>query len=148
SLIRDSINLFFKVFGLNSRINKSNSLFRKLEELKEIEYINPTKTCHENSLKTIHDLKGQTLKANMVYLHKNSREEFGFLKSYTSLLEPPAYYNEINKRVVFVAMSRATTFLAVALHSDTYDALTEEGRMKLKEDFKIQYLRDEATNWQ
>jgi len=137
-LIRDSINLFFKVFGLNSRINKSNRLFRKLEELREVEYINSTKICREYSLKTIHDLKGQTLKANMVYLHKNSREEYSFLESYTDLQDPPVYYNEINKRVVFVAMSRATTFLSVALHVDTYDNLTEETKIKLKEDFIVQ----------
>ncbi|TFJ93096.1 UvrD-helicase domain-containing protein [Lentibacillus salicampi] len=138
TLIRDSINLFLNVFGSNSKINKTNGLFRILEELKEVESISPTKISDKNSMKTIHDLKGQTLKANMVYLYKNSREEHGFLKSYTSLLEPPRYYNDINKRVVFVAMSRATTFLAVALHVDTYDSLTEEAQMKLKEDFIVQ----------
>jgi len=138
TVIRDSINLFLNTFESNSKINVTNSLFRKLEELKKVKNNGPQKTSYVNSLKTIHDLKGQTLRANMVYLEKGSREEYSFLKSYTSVLEPPGYYNDINKRVVFVGMSRATTLLTVALHLDTYDSLTEEARMKLKEDFIIQ----------
>ena len=104
--------------------------------MKEIENNNIAKTATVTPVKTIHDLKGQTLIANMVFLNKNSHEEYGFLNGYTTL-KHNENYNEISKRVVYVAMSRATTLLSIALHEDTYNSLTEESRMKLKEDFKI-----------
>jgi len=137
TLIKDSINLFLGVFGSISKVNITNKLFERLERIKETKYSSLTKESSGTSIKTIHDLKGQTVMANMVYLVKGSREEYAFLKNYTTLIERPKYYNDINQRVVFVAMSRVTTLLSVALHEETYNNLVEETRMKLKKDFNI-----------
>lgn len=133
--VQGKINLFLINFGSRSKVNNNNNIFKELDEMKDGEYkINQTS---EIPTKTIHDLKGQTLTANLVYYRKGSREEYGFLNSYTPNLEQPKYYDEINKRVAFVAMSRATTLLVVALNNTTYNNLTEEARLKLDEDFDI-----------
>src|SRR5690625_3905437 len=57
TVIRDSINLFLNTFESNSKINVTNSLFRKREELKKVKDNGPHKTSYVNSLKSIHDIK-------------------------------------------------------------------------------------------
>src|SRR5699024_867065 len=101
SLIKEAINAFFNILGEETKINIKNKLFRELEQLKDTKNNDAINTSLKIPIKTIHDLKGQTLIANMVFLNKNSKEEYGFLKSYTSLLKRHYYYSEINKRVVY-----------------------------------------------
>jgi len=135
--LKDSINSFLNALGATSQINLSNSLFVKIKSLKDL---NDNVVKEDGSIiqtKTVHNVKGQTLKANMVYLAENSVEEYGFLDSYNMSLPRPDMYREIDKRVVYVAMSRATTHLVIALHENTYKLLTKDTRMKLREDFKI-----------
>lgn len=134
--IKKAINYFFKISKQKAKINSSNSLFQKLDRIKGEAKSNQSK-LESIPLKTIHEVKGQTLTANLVYLHKGSKEEFGFLTSYGTDMQKPSYYSEIDKRVVYVGMSRPTTLLVVALHADSYFQLSDETKEVLKEDFEV-----------
>jgi superfamily I DNA/RNA helicase len=134
--IKESINQFFESSNLDTKINSGNTLFRKLTNIK-VESQEKQITLEPIPVKTIHDIKGQTLTANMVYLHKDSKEEYGFLTSYGAIVQKPGYYSEIDKRVTYVAMSRATTLLVVALHDDSYSSLSDEIQRVLQEDFEV-----------
>lgn len=138
SKIKDSINSLLVALQISNKINLNNNFFKKITSVKNRQNNMITNNINLIRTSTIHNIKGQTLLANMVYLNKGSKEEHGFLESYNSHLPKPKGYLEIDKRVIYVAMSRSTTFLSVALHADTYDKLTEETKIKLKEDFIVQ----------
>lgn len=136
--LKNEINNFLNELGIKGSINKSNKVFDELKELKDKfsdnnQDVNPTRI----PVKTVHDIKGQTLLASMLFLEKDSKEEFGFLKSYTDEILEPQYYGEMNKRVVYVAMSRPTTLLCVALKDKTYNNLSLEAKELLIKDFEI-----------
>lgn len=134
--IKESINCFFEINNQGTRINSSNSLFSRLAKIKG-EARDSQTVLEPIPLKTIHEIKGQTLSVSLVYFHKGSKEEFGFLTSYGADIKMPSYYSEIDKRVGYVAMSRATTLQVVALHADTYSCLSDEVKKVLQEDFDL-----------
>lgn len=86
--------------------------------------------------KTVHDLKGQTLTSSLVYLKKDSKEEKAFLDTYSTEIQLDES-ELINKRVLYVAMSRATTLLIIACHTDSYSTLSAKERTILENDFNI-----------
>src|SRR5699024_3247013 len=135
--LKDLMNSLLTTLGGKSLINKNNSLFKEIEFLTKATLIEKEPE-NEIQIKTVHNVKGQTLKTNMVYLSEGSVEEYGFLNTYDSSFPKPDKYREINKRVVYVAMSRSTTLLIVSLHQNSYDKLTEETKAILQKDFYIQ----------
>lgn len=133
--LKSAINNFLAPF--NKSIKVCNRLFT---EIKRIKNNRDSEIETKNDLipvQTIHSTKGQTLSTNMVYLSKESVEELGFLESYGVPTINHVEYQEIDKRVVYVAMSRSTTLLVVALHADTYSNLSDEIKNELKKDFLV-----------
>lgn len=82
---------------------------------------------------TVHAVKGLTFTSICIYIPEGSHLQNAFLHTYELVGE----YQEVHKRIAYVAMSRPKRHLIVSLSRKTYDALDPITKDKLKEDFSI-----------
>lgn len=139
-LLTQTLNHILSTYNITEPITQTDRLIDNLSTLKS-ESINSddTKTTPIINSKTVHDLKGQTLTSSLVYLQKSSINEKAFLSNYCSKINLEET-ELINKRVLYVAMSRATTLLIIALHRESYSELSEAELKNLKNDFDVIHI--------